>query len=123
MRAQTRHLLDVNVLLALIDEAHILCAIAQNPIAKPSLSIVTSALTENRVLRVLNLSGHSKYGPAGFEAVREQLARLCDDFEHEFWPCDITLQDDSSVYCSRVMGRNQITDAYLLALAVKQDSN
>ena len=116
-----RLLLDVNVLVALLDEAHIHHAVAQNLIAQPKLKIATCALTENGVLRVLNLPGYSSYGPAGFEAVRAQLAQLCQDTDHEFWPCDVTLKDDSKIDWSRVMGHNQITDVYLLALAVAHD--
>lgn len=118
MRPETRYLLDVNVLVALLDEAHIHHAVAQNLIARPELKIATCALTENGVLRVLNLPGYSSYGPASFEAVRAQLAQLCQDADHEFWPCDVTLLDDSKINWSRVMGHNQITDVYLLALAV-----
>ena len=113
-----RLLLDVNVLVALLDEAHIHHAVAQNLVAQPKLKIATCALTENGVLRVLNLPGYSSYGPAGFEAVRAQLDQLCKDTDHEFWPCDVTLQDNSNINWSRVMGHNQITDVYLLALAV-----
>jgi len=36
---------------------------------------------------------------------------------HVFWPDDISLID--TVYGDRVVGHRQITDAYLLALAVK----
>jgi uncharacterized protein len=114
-----RFLLDVNVLVALLDEGHVHHAIAQALIAKPKLKIATCALTENGVLRVMNLPGYSVYGPAGFDAVRTQLQRLCNDINHEYWPCDVSLLDDPSIQWSRVMGHNQITDVYLLALAVK----
>ena len=116
-----RLLLDVNVLVALMDEAHVHHAVAQNLIAQPGLKIATCALTENGVLRVLNLPGYSTYGPVGFEPVRAQLRQLCADVDHDYWPCDISLRDDPSVQWSRVMGHNQITDVYLLALAVKHD--
>lgn len=114
-----RLLLDVNVLVALMDEAHIHHAVAQNLVVQPKLKIATCALTENGVLRVLNLPSYSTYGPAGFELVSTQLAQLCGDTDHEFWPCDVTLRDESKIDWSRVMGHNQITDVYLLALAVK----
>jgi predicted nucleic acid-binding protein len=32
--------------------------------------------------------------------------------------CDVTLKDDSKINWSRVMGHSQVTDIYLLALAV-----
>jgi uncharacterized protein len=114
-----RLLLDVNVLVALLDEGHVHHAIAQALIAKPKLKIATCALTENGVLRVMNLPAYSVYGPAGFDAVRTQLQRLCNDIDHAYWPCDVSLRNDPSVQWSRVMGHNQITDVYLLALAVK----
>ena len=113
-----RLLLDVNVLVALLDEAHVHHAVAQHLIAQPKLKIATCALTENGVLRVLNLPGYSSYGLAGFEAVRAQLQLLCLDKDHEFWHCDVTLLDDSNIDWHRVMGHNQLTDVYLLALAV-----
>ena len=118
MQPDVRYLLDVNVLVALLDEAHVHHAVAQNLVAQANLKIATCALTENGVLRVLNLPGYSSYGPAGFEAVRAQLDQLCKDTDHEFWPCDVTLRDNSNINWSRVMGHNQITDVYVLALAV-----
>ena len=77
------------------------------------------ALSENGVLRVLNLPGYARRAPPGFEAVREKLALACSDVNHEFWNCDISLRDASALDWSRIMGYNQITDAYLLALAVR----
>lgn len=121
MQLPPRYLLDVNVLVALLDEAHIHHTVAQNLIAQPNVRIATCALTENGVLRVLNLPGYSSYGPAGFEVVRSQLQHLCEDTDHEFWPCDTTLRDDSKINWNRVMGHNQITDIYLLALAAAHD--
>ena len=85
---------------------------------QPKLKIATCALTENGVLRVLNLPGYAKRAPPGFDRVRQKLALACNDFDHEFWPCSLSLRDETIVDWSRVMGHNQITDAYLLALAV-----
>ena len=38
---------------------------------------------------------------------------------HEFWPDDISIADDSLFDHAHILGPNQITDVYLLALAVK----
>jgi uncharacterized protein len=114
-----RLLLDVNVLVALLDEGHVHHSIVQALIDKPKVKIATCALTENGVLRVMNLPAYSSYGPVGFEPIRKQLQQLCTDLDHEYWPCDISLRQDSTVQWNRVMGHNQITDVYLLALAVK----
>ena len=113
-----RFLVDVNVWVALLDDAHIHNEQALKFFNQPTLRIATCALTENGVLRVLNLPGYAKRAPPGFELVRQKLALACNDFDHEFWPCSLSLRDETIVDWSRVMGHNQITDAYLLALAV-----
>jgi uncharacterized protein len=114
-----RLLLSVNVLVALLDEGHVHHGLAQELFEKSKLKIATCAMTENGVIRVMNLPNYSLYGPAGFIAVRTQLERLSQDFDHEFWPCDVSLRTGSAINWNRVMGHNQITDIYLLALAVK----
>ena len=37
---------------------------------------------------------------------------------HEFWPCELSLLDERLVDPTRLHGSRQVTDAYLLALAV-----
>ena len=113
-----RLLLDVNVWVALFDDAHIHNGEAIALFRQPRLAIASCALTENGVLRVLNLPGYARRAPPGFEAVRKKLALACSDVNHEFWECGISLRDDPVLNWSHVMGHNQITDAYLLALAV-----
>ena len=114
-----RLLLDVNVWVALFDDAHIRNAEALAIFRKPGLAIATCALTENGVLRVLNLPGYAKRAPPGFSLVREKLALACSDVDHEFWPCDLSLRDEAALNWAHIMGHNQVTDAYLLALAVR----
>ncbi len=79
-----RLLLDVNVWIALLDDAH-----AHNPQAlalfqTPQLRIATCPLVENGVLRVLNLPGYSQRGPAGFDAVRSKMQLACGDVGYFF---------------------------------------
>ena len=42
----------------------------------------------------------------------------CAVLDHAFWPDDISLRDDERGDFSRVQGHHQITDLYLLVLAV-----
>ena len=104
--------------MALLDDAHIHNAQALVLFSQPKLQIATCALTENGVLRLLNLPGYAKRVPPGFHAVREKLNLACTDTDHGFWPCHLSLQSDGVSNWPRIMGHNQITDAYLLALAV-----
>lgn len=49
------------------------------------------------------------------------LRNACDTEFHEFWPCDISMLDLRIMDPSRLHGTRQVTDAYLLALAVHHD--
>jgi uncharacterized protein len=82
------------------------------------VKVATCPLVENGVIRVLSLPSYARLGGLSIQKVREQLRKACDSLDHEFWPDDITLRDDEHVDFSRVQGHNQITDLYLLALAV-----
>lgn len=114
----TRLLLDVNVWIALLDDAHVHNAEALVLFQEPGLQIATCPLVENGVLRILNLPGYSPYGPAGFDAVRAKMALACEDVDHAFCADDISLRTDGLVNWSRVFEHSQITDLYLLTLAV-----
>ena len=115
-----RHLLDVNVWVALLDQAHVFHANAVAFIERKNLKIATCPLVENGVIRILNLPAYSKFGPVGFEVVATKINEICADVDHEFWPDQVSLCIPGTVQWPRVLGHNQITDVYLLALAVSK---
>jgi predicted nucleic acid-binding protein len=47
------------------------------------------------------------------------LAMGLEEADHEFWPHDISITDDALFDRAFILGPNQITDVYLLGLAVK----
>ncbi len=51
----------------------------------------------------------------------DRLAEACNDEVHEFWPDEVTLLDPDVVDRTRIHGPRQLTDIYLLALAVAHD--
>ena len=112
-----RCLLDVNVWIALLDEAHLHHSHALAFMASPALKNASCPLVENGVIRILNLPGYSKFGPVGFDKVSRKLRQICADTDHQFWPDSVSLRTEGMVDWSRVLGHNQITDSYLLALA------
>lgn len=114
-----RLLLDVNVWIALLDDAHVHNAQALALFHTPGLHIATCPLVENGVLRILNMPAYSNRGPVGFEPVRDKLRLACGDVDHRFWPDDLSLIHGEVADWTRVYGHNQITDLYLLALAVR----
>lgn len=114
-----RALLDVNVWVALFDDAHLFSAQANAFIASTGLKIATCPLVETGVIRVMNLPGYGRRGAVGLLAVHDRLRQACNELDHEFWPDDVSLRDDAAVDFSRVHGHQQVSDVYLLALAVK----
>ena len=66
----TRMLLDVNVWVALFDDAHVASARANALIETPGIKISTCPLVENGVIRVLNLPSYGRRGALGIMAVR-----------------------------------------------------
>jgi len=113
----TRYLLDVNVLIALIDPAHVQHDNAHNWFAAQGCKAwATCPLTENGVLRIV---GNARYpsSPGTPAAVAELLSILCALGGHQFWPDDMTLRDTGRIDPARLLDSAQITDSYLLALA------
>jgi len=113
-----RALLDVNVWVALFDDAHQFSPQANAFIATPGVQVATCPLTENGVVRVLSLSSYGRRGGLPIQHVRQRLQEACHALDHDFWPDSLSLRDDRRFDFARVQGHNQITDLYLLALAV-----
>ena len=57
--------------------------------------------------------------PRPTSEVMERLAVATSHPSHAFWPADITLLDQGVADRTRIHGPRQVTDVYLLALAVK----
>jgi uncharacterized protein len=112
-----RYLLDVNVLIALIDPAHVQHDRAHDWFGRSGRKAwATCPLTQNGVLRIV---GHPRYPntPGTPAAVAELMTRLLALPEHEFWPDDVTLLDGHRVDGTRLLDPAQVTDTYRLALA------
>lgn len=113
-----RALLDVNVLIALLDEGHVHHGLAMTWLeSEISHGWASCPLTQNGCIRIMS---QPKY-PASLAAaqVADRLAEAANSPEHEFWPADVNMLEDSAIDWTRVLGHRQVTDVYLLALAVK----
>jgi uncharacterized protein len=113
-----RYLLDVNLWIALFDDAHTHSARANALIEKRGIKIATCPMVENAVIRILNLPNYGLRGAVGMEQVRQQLNRAKKELDHQFWADDVSLCNDKCVNFDKIFSHNQITDVYLLALAV-----
>jgi hypothetical protein len=113
-------LLDVNLLLALSDPEHIHHSQALGWWKEQSGDGWASCpVTQNGFVRVLSGSRYPR--PRSLADALELLRGLIALPSHAFWPDDVSLADPQAFDYSGLLGPNQITDAYLLALAVKNN--
>jgi toxin-antitoxin system PIN domain toxin len=114
-----RALLDVNVLIALLDAAHVHHAAASDWLAAHiEEGWASCPLTQNGCLRILSSEGYARRQPVA--AVAARLGEATRTPFHEFWPDEISVLDPERFEQGRWLGSRQVTDAYLLALAVSR---
>jgi uncharacterized protein len=112
-------LLDVNVLIALLDADHSMHRRATQWFASEAVKGWASCpITQNGCLRIMSHAGYRNALPV--KAIMERLGEASASPLHEFWPDDITLLDPKIADATRIHGPRQITDVYLLALAVRR---
>jgi uncharacterized protein len=113
------HLLDINVLIALCDPAHPHAAAARRHFSTGVTrdGWATCPIVENGFLRVF---GSRKYpgGPGSPQAARPLLAGLLATPGHQFWQDELTLI--AANIFPNLPAAEDLTDIYLLALAVKR---
>jgi toxin-antitoxin system PIN domain toxin len=113
-----RVLFDVNALIALVDEGHVShWAVHEWWAQNNAHGWATCPLTENGLARIMSQPGYKNRITTTFAI--DLLAEHAREPDHTFWPDDISLSDDEWFNADGILGPNQITDAYLLALAVK----
>ncbi len=115
-----RALLDINVLIALIDQEH---ASHPSPMmwfrSHAKLGWASCPITQNACMRIMSHLGY----PNSLR-VRAVMARLVDAAAselHVFWADDSSLLVSNIADFSRVQGPRPLTDVYLLALAVRHN--
>jgi uncharacterized protein len=112
-----RALLDVNVLIALHDALHVHHQVATDWIEQHRQHGWASCpITQNGWLRVASQPSYSN--PQPLSKLLEASASILKSRVHEFWPDDISLLDGKRLHANKVLGHRQLTDVYLLALAV-----
>jgi toxin-antitoxin system PIN domain toxin len=110
------HLLDINVLIALVDPDHLHHAGASSwfhSIERDAWA--TCPLTENGFIRILSQPSYPTFS-GNSENARRTLNALTSNPGHQFWPDSVSLRDSQTF--PRLSGVKNLTDLYLLALAV-----
>lgn len=112
-------LLDVNVLIALCDGRHEHHRIAAEWfVAHAANGWASCPITQNGVIRILSAPAYPGARPVA--QVLEQVRTLCAGTHHHFWPDAVSLVQPGVLNPRHLLGHRQLTDTYLLALAVHQ---
>lgn len=113
-------LLDVNVLVSLLDSAHVHHDAAVDWFRRVAAieGWATCPLTEYGLIRVVSHPSYPNLRLSPTQA-SDSLARFKANFPgiHYFWPDSISLTDSGFFDLSVLTGARQITDAYLAGLA------
>ncbi|WP_404430480.1 PIN domain-containing protein [Microbacterium lacus] len=116
----TRHLLDVNVVIALLDPLHVHHDRAHRWFERRGNDPWhTSPTVQNGVVRVISNPKYSNTQPA--PVVLSSLASLAARDDHVFIADSVSLLD-GSVHTERLLASSQVTDTYLLHLAASNDA-
>jgi len=111
-------LLDINVLIARADQKHALHHRAVKWMASTkNLSIATCPLTENGFVRIYGNPNYPE-GPGHPAGAVQILSAIRGLPQHVFIPDSISIADTTFIPTTAGMGHQQLTDLYLLALAV-----
>ncbi len=114
-----RALLDVNVLIALLDADHVSHHAARAWFADHAADGWAScAITQNGCIRIMSHPGYPN-ARSVFE-VTQRLRSATFQTVHEFWADSVSVLDPRLIDPSRIHGPRQLTDVYLLALAVSR---
>lgn len=115
-----RSILDVNVVIALLDPDHAFHERAHSWWnGNQKAGWASCPITENGVVRIMS---HPAYSPKTHFSAGELIGRLrtfVEHSDHEFWADDVSIRDETALAADRIHGARQITDLYLLALAVR----
>jgi toxin-antitoxin system PIN domain toxin len=111
-------LLDINMLVALFDAAHVHHKAAHAWMSRnQSLGWATCPITQNGCIRVISQPQYPGRLPVA-EIVRRLRAAIATK-EHTFWPDSVSLCDSNLFAPSRILTPKWLNDIYLLGLAEK----
>lgn len=115
-----RCLLDINILIALHDRDHVHHRRASAWLADNiGHGWASCPLTQNGCLRIMSQPAYPNAQP--LQVLVPMLQSATAHPRHQFWHDDISVLDDRIFHHPHIHGARQLTDLYLLALAVRND--
>lgn len=121
MSLSKKYLLDVNMLAALSSDEHEFHRKAVgwfNSLADSEWALCP--ITELGFIR-LAANPATRVGPGSIERASEVLAELVAIAGYRYWPITSTWAELTAPFADRIFGHQQVTDAYLLGLAIKNN--
>ena len=117
---EVRALLNVDVLIALLDADHLHHVRARDWLsANITTGWASCPITQNGCIRILSQPNYpNALTPA---AVAERLREATEGVFHQFWAQGPSLLSPALMNWEYIVSSRQVTDAYLLALAVHHD--
>ena len=113
-------LLDVNVLVALFDADHIHHDLAHDWFREQrGQGWATCPITQAGFIRIVSNPAFSRDAVQPREAIQVLSANTVAK-DHAFWPDEIPVAEAVAFTGVRLMGHQQVTDAYLLGLAIRR---
>ena len=112
-----RHLLDVNTLIARVFEAHIHHRAVKEWFSTPGLEWAICPFTEAGFLRYATAPDRGRISIADATAILENLTQHPG---YHYSPVSQDWRTYTKPFFKRLQGHRQVTDAYLLGLAVKE---
>ncbi|MDR2212874.1 MAG: hypothetical protein LBE21_04535 [Pseudomonadales bacterium] len=115
-----RALLDVNVLIALLDGAHLHHSRALQWLGTQiQHGWASCPLTQNGCIRIMSQPSYPNTRPP--QDIANRLREAVSTEHHQFWADDISVLDNHTLDWRQLLYSRQLTDAYLLALAVRHE--
>jgi uncharacterized protein len=113
-----RFLLDVNILVALFEPAHSHHRIVARWFSSPDLKWGICAFTEAGFLRI---TANTPAGRRTLEQATNIVRSFSNDPNFTYWSLRISWTSLVAPFAGRLYGHQQITDAYLLGLAIHEN--
>lgn len=111
------NLLDVNVLVAMMWPRHEAHEKVQRWLSQRREKWATSPITQAGFVRIVSNPAFSPDALTPGDALRLLDSNLAHP-AHQFWPDDLTLVQAAAAFKAKIVGHQQVTDAYLLGLAI-----
>jgi uncharacterized protein len=115
----TRYLLDTNVLIALLWPSHECHDLAARWFGRHrGEGWATCPFTQAGFIRIVSNPAFSRDAVLPREAIQVLSVNTAAD-DHAFWPDDAPYAEVGEFAAERLLGHQQVTDAYLLGLAIR----